>query len=154
MELNLDEKFMRLALKEAEEARRLNEIPVGAVLTDKDHNIISKAHNLRESTQNPLSHAEILVIEQASKKLNSWRLLNTTLYVTLEPCVMCMGAIVTSRIETVVFGTTDPKAGALVSNYKIGLDKKSNHSINYRKEILADKCNRLLKEFFNKLRNK
>lgn len=143
---------MRLAFKEAQEARRLNEIPVGAVLTDKDHNIISKAHNLKESTQNPLSHAEIIVIEQASRKLNTWRLLNTTLYVTLEPCVMCMGAIVNSRIEKVVFGTTDPKAGGLTSLYNIGADGKLNHRVKYTQGILQSECSNILKDFFKSRR--
>ncbi len=143
---------MRLAFKEAQKARRINEIPVGAVLTDKYHNIISKAHNLKETNQNPLSHAEILVIEQASKRLNTWRLLNTTLYVTLEPCVMCMGAIVNSRIERVVFGTADPKAGGLTSLYNIGTDGKLNHRVKYTQGILRSECSNILKDFFKSRR--
>lgn len=152
MDQDLDEKFMHLALKEAQEARCLNEIPVGAVLTDESHSVISKAHNLKESTQNPLSHAEILVIEQASQKLNSWRLLNTTLYVTLEPCVMCMGAILSARIEKVVFGTADPKAGGLVSLYGIGQDGRLNHQVKYSQGILQKECSDILKDFFKSRR--
>lgn len=143
---------MHLALREAREARCLNEIPVGAVLTDENHSVISKAHNLKESTQSPLSHAEILVIEQASRKLNSWRLLNTTLYVTLEPCVMCMGAILSARIEKVVFGTADPKAGGLVSLYGIGQDGKLNHQVKYSQGILQEECSNILKDFFKSRR--
>jgi len=143
---------MRLALEEAKEAGRLNEVPVGAVLIDNNQNILSKAHNLRESKNDPLAHAEIIAISEASRQLGSWRLTGTTLYVTLEPCVMCMGAIVNSRIERVVFGARDPKAGALVSNYKIGVDKKLNHAIEYSEGILEKDCSRLLKNFFEKLR--
>ena len=139
---------MRLALEEAKEAGRLNEVPVGAVLTDDNHNILSKAHNLRESTQNPLAHAEMLAIREASEKLGSWRLTGTTLYVTLEPCVMCMGAIVNARIERVVFGADDPKAGGLMSKYGIGADDKLNHTVEYTKGVLAAECSTVLKEFF------
>ena len=152
MDKNLDEKFMRLALEQAEEARRLNEVPVGAVITDIDHNIISKAHNLKEHTSDPLDHAEMLAIREASKKLGSWRLLDTTLYVTLEPCVMCMGAIVNSRIERVVFGAADPKAGGLISQYEVGTDHKLNHNVRFTGGVLESECSEILKEFFKKRR--
>ena len=148
MDQYLDERFMRLALEEAKEASSLNEVPVGAVLVDKNHNIISKAHNLRESTQNPLAHAEVLAIEEASKKLGRWRLIYTSLYVTLEPCVMCMGAIINSRVERVVFGAADPKAGGLISKYNIGTDNKLNHHVKFTKGILHSECSKIIKDFF------
>ena len=139
---------MRLALDEAMRAGRLNEVPVGAVITDKDGNILSNSHNLRESTQNPLAHAEILAIEEASKKIGSWRLTETTIYVTLEPCVMCIGAIVNSRIKRVVFATRDPKAGAIVSSYGIGIDKRLNHKVELTEGVLEQEASGLLREFF------
>ena len=139
---------MRLALEEAKEAGRLNEVPVGAVLTDNNQNILSKAHNLRESKNDPLAHAEIIAISEASKQLGSWRLTGTTLFVTLEPCVMCMGAIVNSRVDRVVFGADDPKAGGLVSKFSIGTDDKLNHRVEYTRGILESECSVILKEFF------
>jgi tRNA(adenine34) deaminase len=149
---NLDEQFMLLALGEAREARSINEVPVGAVIVSGEQQILSKAHNLRESTQNPLAHAEILAIESACRKTGSWRLPDTTIYVTLEPCVMCMGAIVNSRIKRVVFGAPDPKAGALVSNYNIGLDDTLNHKLEYTDGVLEKECSEELKLFFRDLR--
>jgi len=139
---------MRLALEQAQEAGRLNEVPVGAVLTDGSHTVLSKAHNLRESAQDPVAHAEIIAIRDGSKKLGSWRLVDTTLYVTLEPCVMCMGAIVNARIHRVVFGAEDPKAGGLVSKYSIGTDDSLNHEVKYTGGILEHECSRILKDFF------
>lgn len=143
---------MRLALEEAKMARRINEVPVGCVIIDSTCSILSKSHNLRESKNDPLGHAEILAIKKASEKLGSWRLIDTTLYVTLEPCVMCMGAIVNSRIKRVVFGANDPKAGALVSKYNIGLDDKLNHKIEFSEGVLEKECSEILKEFFEELR--
>ena len=143
---------MRLALEEAMRAGSLNEVPVGAVITDKDGNILSRAHNLRESTQNPLAHAEILAIEEASKKTGSWRLTETTIYITLEPCVMCIGAIVNSRINRVVFAARDPKAGAIVSSYGIGIDKRLNHVVELTEGVLETEASGLLREFFRSRR--
>ncbi|MGH7884120.1 MAG: tRNA adenosine(34) deaminase TadA [Thermodesulfobacteriota bacterium] len=147
-----DEKFMRLALLEAEKARRINEVPVGCVIIDSNFSILSKSHNLRESQNDPTAHAEILAIKKASKKLKSWRLIDTTLYVTLEPCVMCMGAIINSRIKRVVFGAKDSKAGALITNYNIGTDGKLNHKIEFKERILEKECSKILSEFFKELR--
>ena len=143
---------MRLALEEAVKARRINEVPVGCVIIDSNQKILSRSHNLREKTNDPTSHAELLAIKKASEKLKSWRLAETTLYVTLEPCVMCMGAIVNSRIKRVVFGAKDPKAGALVSNYEIGFDGKLNHTVEYKASFLEKECSDILKEFFEELR--
>jgi len=149
-----DEQFMLLALGQAREASRINEVPVGAVIVSGGQQILSQAHNLRESTQNPVAHAEILAIEAACKKTGSWRLPDATIYITLEPCVMCMGAVVNSRIKRVVFGATDPKAGAVVSNFGIGLDDTLNHRPEITRSVLEDECSLILKEFFGQLRNK
>ena len=143
---------MRLALEQAQEARRVNEVPVGAVLVSGENEILSKAFNLRETTQNPLAHAEIVAIESASKITGSWRLTDTTIYVTLEPCAMCMGAIINSRIKRVVYGAEDPKAGALVSNFGIGRDSTLNHKVEFQGGVLEDECSIILKEFFGELR--
>lgn len=145
---------MQLALGEAREASRLNEVPVGAVIVNADGQILSKAHNLRESTQNPLAHAEIVAIEAACKKTGSWRLNECTLYVTLEPCVMCMGAVINSRIKRVVFGAADTKAGAVISNYGIGLDDTLNHKPEITRSVLEEECSQILKKFFEQLRNR
>lgn len=145
---------MQLALGEAREASRLNEVPVGAVIVNADGQILSKAHNLRESTQNPVAHAEIVAIEAACKKTGSWRLNECTLYVTLEPCVMCMGAVINSRIKRVVFGAADTKAGAVISNYGIGLDDTLNHKPEITRSVLEEECSQILKEFFEQLRNR
>ena len=144
---------MQLALGEAREASSINEVPVGAVITGPDGNILSQAHNLTESTQDPTSHAEMIAIRQACKNTGSQRLTGATLYVTLEPCAMCMGAVINSRIKRVVFGADDPKAGAVVSNFGIGLDDTLNHKPEITHSILEDECSSILKEFFEKLRN-
>ncbi|MEE9194185.1 MAG: nucleoside deaminase [Thermodesulfobacteriota bacterium] len=154
MNVKSDEQFMLLALGQAREASRLNEVPVGAVIVSGEQQILSQAHNLRESTQNPVAHAEILAIEAACKKTGSWRLSDATIYITLEPCAMCMGAVVNSRIKRVVFGAPDPKAGAVVSNFGIGLDDTLNHRPEITRSVLEDECSLILKEFFGQLRNK
>jgi tRNA(adenine34) deaminase len=147
-----DDIFMRLAIEEALRAKGIGEVPVGAVLVGKDGDVISSAHNLSETTLDPTAHAEILAIREAGKKLRNWRLTETTLYVTLEPCVMCIGAIVLARIKKVVFGAHDPKAGAVISVYSIGLDKKLNHTVEIKEGVLKDECVVLLKEFFKNIR--
>jgi len=147
-----DKKFMLLAIEEAQLAGSIGEVPIGSVITDKYNNIISSGHNLREKNQDPTAHAEIIAIRQASEKLQSWRMDGTTLYVTLEPCAMCIGAIVLARISRLVFGARDPKAGAVYSVYNIGTDNKLNHSVEVVEGVLETQCSDLLKEFFKILR--
>lgn len=146
------EYFMRKALKEAKNAYNKEEIPVGAVIV-KDDKIIARAHNLRETKLSSIAHAEILAIEKANKKLNSWRLENCEMYVTLEPCMMCMGAIINSRIKKLYIGTLDPKAGCYKS--VIEIEKyKFNHTVKIETGILHKECEYILKEFFKRLRQK
>ena len=147
-----EENFMREALKEAEKAYKKEEIPVGAVIV-KNGKIIARAHNLREKKQSAVAHAEILAIEKANKKLNSWRLVDCDMYVTLEPCTMCMGAIISSRIRNLYIGTLDPKTGACGSF--VDLSKlKYNHTVNIHKGILKEECEYIIKDFFKNLRKK
>ena len=149
-----DKKFMRLAIEEALEAGRMGEVPVGAVITDASQKVISSGYNQREESNDPTAHAEVIAIRKAAEKLNSWRLEGCTIYVTLEPCAMCMGAIVLSRIERLVFGAKDPKAGAVVSMYGIGTDEKLNHRVEYTESVLSTECSQILKDFFASLREK
>lgn len=148
----MEEKFMLEALKEAKKAYEKDEIPVGAVIV-KDGKIIAKAHNLREKKQSAIAHAEILAIEKANKKLNSWRLVDCDMYVTLEPCTMCMGAIISSRIKNLYIGTLDAKTGACGSFVDLS-QYKFNHTVNIFKGILQDKCEYILKDFFKGLRER
>jgi len=147
-----DKKFMLLAIEEAQLAGSIGEVPIGSVITDKDNNIISSGYNLREKNQDPTAHAEIIAIRRASEKLQSWRMDGTTLYVTLEPCAMCIGAIVLARVSRLVFGARDTKAGAVYSVYNIGTDNKLNHSVEVIEGVLETQCSDLLKEFFKTLR--
>lgn len=151
--MNDNEKFMKEALKEARKAFAKDEIPVGAVIV-KDGKIIAKAHNLRESSKNAISHAEILAIQKACKKLESWRLLDCEMYVTLEPCPMCAGAIINSRISKIYVGTDDEKAGAVGSKLNLLQDYKFNHNVQVQKYILKEECSGILKEFFKNLRER
>ena len=145
------EKFMRLALKEAQKAFDKEEIPVGVVIV-KDGKVISKAHNLKESKNNATSHAEILAIEKACKKLGAWRLLDCEMYVTLEPCAMCAGALINSRIKKLYIGTDDPKTGACGSKLNLLEDFTFNHNVQVEKYILKEECSKILKDFFKMLR--
>ena len=147
-----DSKFMLLAIEQAQLAGSIGEVPIGAVITDQNNNLISSGYNLRESSQDPTAHAEVIAIRNASEKLGSWRMEETTLYVTLEPCAMCIGAIVLARIDRLVFGARDPKAGAVYSVFNIGTDTKLNHSVEVREGVLETECSALLKDFFSKLR--
>ena len=144
--------FMKQALKEAEKAYRKGEVPIGAVIV-KDGKIISRGYNLKETKKNTLKHAEIIAIEKASKKLDAWRLEECDIYVTMEPCPMCMGAIINSRIRKIYYGVSDLKAGACVSF--IDLTKyKFNHIPEYEKNILEDESKEILQKFFKELREK
>jgi len=147
-----DEEYMLLAVGEALKARGMGEVPVGAVLVDEKGGIVSSAYNLCETNLDPTAHAEILAIREAAKKLRNWRLTGATLYVTLEPCAMCVGAVVLARIKRIVFGTRDPKAGAVVSIYTIGLDKRLNHTVEMEEGVLKEECAGLLRDFFKSIR--
>jgi len=147
------EKFMALAIIEAKKAAELGEVPIGAVITINDQ-VIATAYNRREIDNNPLAHAELLAIHAASKALNGWRLLDCTLYVTLEPCPMCAGAIIQSRIPNLVYGTHDPKAGCVGSLMNLVDDSRFNHQTQYISGVLATECSQLLKDFFKSLRNR
>lgn len=145
------EKFMKEALKEAEKAYNKEEVPIGAVIV-KDNKIIARAHNLRESKKQACAHAEILVIEKACKKLDAWRLENCDLYVTLEPCVMCAGAIINSRIRKLYIGAMDEKGGAVGSKINLLEDIKLNHVVEVEYGICKEECSKILKDFFKELR--
>ena len=144
---------MQRAISEARKAESKNEVPIGCVIVSAGR-IIARGHNLRESTQDPSAHAEMIAIRKAARKLGSWRLMDTTLYVTLEPCTMCMGAIILSRIPTVVFGCFDPKGGAAGSIYDLSSDDRLNHKVNLVPHILETECSGLLSSFFAELRKR
>ena len=145
------EYFMKEALKEAEKAYEKLEVPVGAILV-KDGKIIARAHNQKETKTDTTKHAEITVIQKASKKLKSWRLIDCEMYVTLEPCTMCAGAIIHSRIKKVYIGAMDEKTGAVGSVLNLFEDYKFNHKPEVEKGILKEDCESLLKQFFKELR--
>ena len=147
----MEEKFMKEALKEAKKAYDKLEVPVGCVIV-KDGKIISRAHNLKETKFDTTKHAEILAIQKASKKLNSWRLIDCEMYVTLEPCSMCAGALINSRIKKVYIGASDEKTGAVGSVFNLLEDYTFNHKVEYQKGVLQDECENILKDFFKKLR--
>lgn len=143
----MEQKFMQEALKEANKAYEKLEIPVGAVIV-KNGKIIARAHNLKETKQSAIAHAEILAIQKANKKLNNWRLLDCDLYVTLEPCNMCMGAIISSRIKNLYIGTLDPK-----KEQKIDINRyKEEYDVNIGYGIMQNECEQILKVFFKNLR--
>lgn len=144
---------MQEALKEARKAFELKEIPIGAVIV-RDNEIISRAHNLRESTKDPTAHAEIIAIRKASQVLGGWRLTNCDLYVTIEPCPMCAGAIVMARIDRLFIGSMDSKGGAVGSLFNIVDDDRLNHKAEVVYDVLRDECSSIMKEFFRSLRNK
>jgi|SRR4051812_39898291 tRNA(adenine34) deaminase len=146
-----DESFMREALAEAAAAAEGGDVPVGCVLV-KDGRILSRAHNHRQRRQDPVAHAEVLAIRAAAESLESFRLIGVTAYVTLEPCVMCAGALVNARVPRVVYGCDDPKAGALWSLYTIGADPRLNHRFELTRGVLAETCAAQLSAFFAKLR--
>src|SRR3972149_8223600 len=148
---NQDEKWMRVALQEANLALKKKEVPVGAVVVYQDK-VIGRGHNQTETLNDPTAHAEILAIGAAANYLNSWRLSEAVLYVPLEPCAMCAGAIVLARMKKLVFGAFDPKAGACGSLYNLVQDKRLNHQVEVVPEILKEDCSALLQTFFKELR--
>lgn len=145
--------FMREALCEAEAALEMGEVPVGAVIV-RDGQIVGRGHNLTESRKDPTAHAEILALRQAAQTLGGWRLLDCTMYVTAEPCSMCAGAIVLSRIPRLFIGAMDPKAGACGSVLNIVSDSRLNHQVETESGLLAGECGQIMKEFFKTLRKK
>lgn len=151
--LSQDELFMKAAIDEAKKAETIGEVPIGAVIV-KDGEIIAKAYNLRETEQRAIAHAELLAIDDACQKLGTWRLSETTLYVTLEPCPMCAGAIVLSRVDRVVYGAKDPKGGCAGTLMNLLQEERFNHTAEVTSGVLEDECAALLSNFFKGLREK
>lgn len=145
--------WMDKAIAEARKAGAKDEVPIGCVIV-RDGKIIARGHNLRESRQDPAAHAELLAIRKAARRLGSWRLLDCTLYVTLEPCTMCMGAIVLARIPTVVFGCFDPKGGAAGSLFDLSNDPRLNHCVELMSRVCETECSSMLSDFFRELRKR
>lgn len=147
-----DDHFMKLALREAEKAWEAREVPIGAVIVHNNH-VIGKGYNQTEMLQDPTAHAEMIAITAAAEHLESRRLLDCTLYVTLEPCTMCSGAVVLARLPRLVYGASDPKAGASGSLYTITQDERLNHRCLVQQGVLGNECATLLQSFFVQLRN-
>lgn len=148
----MDTKFMEMALGKARSAAAIGEVPVGAVLVDFNGKVLASAGNETVRAHDPVGHAEIRVLRMASEKLRNYRLPGTTMYVTLEPCAMCVGAMVHARVKRLVFGAKDPKTGAVVSKYNIGSDGKLNHTFIVTEGVLKQECGLLLRDFFQKRR--
>ena len=146
-----DEYFMRLSLREAARALEHDDVPIGAVIV-KDGELLAAAHNEREVRADPTAHAEMVALREASRTLGTWRVLDTVMYVTLEPCAMCAGALVHARVARVVYGCADPKGGAIDTFFGIGRDPRLNHRFEVRGGVLADDCATYLREFFAALR--
>ena len=146
-----DERWMEYALREAEQAYKRKEVPIGAVII-KENRIIGRGYNQIESLQDPTAHAEMIAITAAATNLQSRRLENCTLYVTLEPCAMCSGAIVLARLPRLAFGAPDPKAGTCGTLYNLVQDERMNHRVELVSGVLADRCGAILQEFFTKVR--
>ncbi len=142
-----DQRYMRVAIDQAEIARENGDVPVGAVIVHKGQ-LIAKAYNQRQQLNDPTAHAEIIALTQAAEAVGSWRLDGCTIYVTLEPCAMCAGALVLARIDRLVYGCEDPKAGACGSLYNIIQDERLNHRLEVKSGVLEDECRRQLQEFF------
>jgi len=146
-----DQDFMRQAMEEAQAAARIGEIPVGALVV-RDGEVIGRGYNLRETSNDPTTHAEMIAIRQAAAHIGHWRLLDCALYVTLEPCVMCMGAIILARIPRLVFGCRDPRVGAVGSIYDFSQDDRFNHKVEVTDGVLGEECSAQLSGFFRQLR--
>ncbi|MBW8000883.1 MAG: tRNA adenosine(34) deaminase TadA [Planctomycetes bacterium] len=148
---NQDEKFMQAAITQAYIAEENGDVPIGAVIV-KDNQIIGKGYNQREQLQDPTAHAEIIALTAASAAVQSWRLHDCTIYVTLEPCTMCAGALVLARIDRLVYGCDDKKTGAVKSLYNIPTDERLNHIVEVTPDVLANDCSKILSDFFAKRR--
>lgn len=149
--MKTDDYYMKVALKQANLAYQTGEVPVGAVVV-YENSILSRAHNRPIGTNDPAAHAEILAIRKACRKIGNYRLSDAILFTTLEPCIMCAGAILHARIKRVVYGTDDPKGGALVSLYRLFEDKRFNHNVEIAGSILKDDCAEILHRFFQEKR--
>ena len=145
--------FMGLAIEEAKKAYEIGEVPIGAIIV-RENQVIASAFNKRELGRNATHHAELLAIQEACEKLGGWRLIGCTMYVTLEPCLMCAGAIINSRLERLIYGARDPKAGAVQSLYHVLEDTRLNHQVEVIEGVLAAESSALLKDFFANLRLK
>lgn len=151
----IDHTMMKTALELAEQAAARGEVPVGALVVGPDgHTILAKSFNLRENLQSPLAHAELIALHRAAKKIGSWRLVDCTLYVTLEPCPMCAGALINSRIRRLVYGARDPKAGSTDTLLQLGRDTRFNHRFEIVGGVLGEECSHVLTSFFRKLRGR
>jgi tRNA(adenine34) deaminase len=148
----MDERWMRVALDEADAAAAKGEVPVGCAIVSATGELLATGHNLRETDEDPTAHAEVVAIRSAAQKLGTWRLEDTALYVTLEPCVMCAGAMVNARVGRVVYGAADPKAGACHTLFTIGTDTRLNHRFPIVSGVLAAECADRLRRFFAALR--
>ncbi len=146
-----DERYMELALRQAVRAAEKGDVPIGAVLV-LEGEVLAEDHNRREERNDPTAHAEILVLQQAARIVNSWRLIDTVLYVTLEPCPMCAGALVQARVKRLVYGAADPKAGAVDSMFGIPGDPRLNHRVEVTRGVLEKECAVLLQDFFRSRR--
>lgn len=147
------EQFMRLAIEEAKKAMAIGEVPIGAVVV-RDGEVVGRGYNLRETRKDPTLHAEMIAIREASERLGGWRLIGCSLYVTLEPCPMCAGAIVQGRIEQVVYGADDPKAGCAGTLMNLLAEPRFNHQVPVVPNVLQEECGQLLKDFFRALRSR
>ena len=152
--METDEHYMELALEEAQKAYDEGEIPIGAVLVDESGTVVSRGHNMRETWQDATAHAEIIAIREACRLLNRWRLSGLTLFVTIEPCPMCAGALVMSRVDRVVYGSADSKAGAAESLFNVTSNPALNHQLQVTAGVLQDECAGIMKRFFAQRRRK
>ena len=153
--MTTDEKYMKHAIKQAKKAYAIDEVPIGCIIVrDEDGKVIARGYNRRNTDKNTLSHAELNAIRKASKKLGDWRLEDCTLYVTLEPCQMCAGAIVQARIPEVMIGCMNPKAGCAGSIYNLLQEPAFNHQVSLFKGVLEEECSQMLKDFFRSLRTR
>ncbi|KAF0121393.1 MAG: CMP/dCMP deaminase zinc-binding protein [bacterium] len=151
MDIHTD--FMHKALVEARKAEKEGEVPVGAVIISSSGELLARAHNESISRNDPTAHAEILALRKAGKKLGNYRILNSTFYVTIEPCIMCVGALINARIHHLVYGAGDPKAGAVDSLYNIPKDPRLNHRMEVTSGVLERECQDIIKSFFRRLRD-